>query len=245
MRGAPVEVRIVVGALRRRLLMDRSAQTTTFDVTHELVARVRLGDDAAFEQLVRTAFPPLWRFAVGLTGSGETAKDIVQDVLCRVWQLGADWRPAGSARSYLYASVRNKAIDLRNRIALEEQFHERAMRDAAANGAVVPAPDAKFDGDDRAAAMWREVAALSERQRSALRLRFEEQLTVVEVARVLGMTPKVAENILCRAIQQLRKRLGVGPAASLESGGPSAIVADPADEALDRADTGKSVPRTA
>jgi RNA polymerase sigma factor (sigma-70 family) len=132
----------------------------------------------------------------------------VQDVLCRVWQLGAEWRPTGSARSYLYASVRNAAITLHRRALREEQFEHDTAEDAV-TPRHAPAPDEQFDTDDRAIAMWREIATLSERQRSALRLRFEEGLTVVEIAQVLGVTAKVADNILYRTLQRLRQRLGV------------------------------------
>jgi RNA polymerase sigma-70 factor (ECF subfamily) len=203
---------------------------TAFELSDELVARVRLGDDAAFERFVRVAFTPLWAFAVGFTQCGEEADDIVQDVLCRVWRMGADWNPRGSARSYLYASVRNAAITARNRRALEARAHERTMEDEGSERTMAPPPDAPFDGDERTTAVRREVAALSERQRSALRLRYEQQMTVPEVAQVLGVTVKAAENVLSRAIQALRRRLGAAsPDPALRSAPLAAVPESPGD----------------
>jgi RNA polymerase sigma-70 factor, ECF subfamily len=205
-----------------------STRRASFEISDELVARVRLGDDAAFERLVKIAFTPLWAFAVGFAESGEEAEDIVQDVLCRVWRMGVDWNPTGSARSYLYASVRNAAITARNRRALEARVHERTVLDGGPERTTVRGPDVMSEGDERAAAVWREVATLSERQRSALRLRYEEQLTVPEVAQVLGITVKAAEHFLSRTIQSLRKRLGaVPPDLALRSAAaPVAVVVE-------------------
>jgi RNA polymerase sigma factor (sigma-70 family) len=201
----------------------------SFEVPDELVARVRLGDDAAFERLVRVAFTPLWTFAVGFTESGEAAEDIVQEVLCRLWRMGVDWHPTGSARSYLYASVRNAAITARNRQALEARIHDQTVRDGGPERTIVRGPDIMFDGDERAESVWREVATLSERQRSALLLRYEEQLTVPEVAQVLGITLKAAEHLLSRTIQTLRKRLGAAPPDLARRQAPAsvAVVAEP------------------
>jgi RNA polymerase sigma-70 factor (ECF subfamily) len=206
---------------------DEPAKPVSFEVPDELVSRVRLGDKAAFERLVRSAFRPLWLFALGFTDSDEEAEDIVQDVFCRIWRMGVDWHPTGSARSYLYASVRNTAITVRNRKASEARIHERTVQEGGPERTMVPGPDAHFDGDDRAIEVWRAVAALSERRRSALRLRYEQELTVAEVGEALGITAKAAENILGRAIKELRKQVGAAPSDFVRSAAPVVLVAQP------------------
>jgi RNA polymerase sigma-70 factor (ECF subfamily) len=170
-----------------------------------LVERIRAGDDAAFEDVVRTYFTPLVRFGATFLGAYEAAEDLVQEVLCRVWQQGAAWQPQGSIRAYLFAAVRNRALNALEHRAVEERF-EVETRDARAADADAPhAASAESARDDDAAhALRRAVQRLSARQRDALRLRYEDRLTVPEVAGVLGVSVKAAEKVLARAVHTLR-----------------------------------------
>ena len=143
----------------------------------------------------------------------EVAQDVVQDVLCRVWQLGAAWHPQGSARSYLYASVRNAVLNRRKHEVIAARFEDEALRTAAHGGAVEsPSAERMVEARERTDALRRQIDALPERQRAALALRYEEQLTVPEVAATLGITVKAAENLLARTVKALRARVGDEPA---------------------------------
>jgi RNA polymerase sigma-70 factor (ECF subfamily) len=170
-----------------------------------LVERIRAGDDAAFEHVVRTYFTPLVRFGTTFLGAYDAAEDLAQEVLCRVWQQGAAWQPQGSIRAYLFAAVRNRALNALEHRAVEERF-EVETRDAVADaeGRHAVSAESARDDDDAAVALRRAVRGLNARQRDALRLRYEERLTVPEVARVLGVSVKAAENVLARAVHALR-----------------------------------------
>lgn len=88
-------------------------ERTLIDIPPSLVARIRQKDEAAFEEMLSIAYVPLLRVSQAFLRSPDDVKDVVQDVLVKVWSLGDNWNPTGSPIAYLLASVRNQAIKVR------------------------------------------------------------------------------------------------------------------------------------
>ena len=177
------------------------------------IAGIQHGDVAAFEAVVRTYGPPLTRFATGLLGGRDAADDVVQDVLWRVWDGRAAWRPTVSLSAYLYAAVRNRALNALERDRVRAR-HGDATRDAAAHDPALyaaPSPaeitEAAADASDRTALVRRAFAALTERQQTAVRLRYEDGLSFADVAASLGVSVSAAEQLVARAIRVLRSEI--------------------------------------
>ncbi len=177
-----------------------------------LVARVRAGDVAAFEALVRTYAQPLAAFAWRYVGSVDGAMDIAQDVFARVWQQRGALVVTGSVRAYLYAAARNRALNVVKRARVEARW-----RVAVAEGRA-PAPAAPARADESlaraelAAAVRAAIDALPPRTREVVRLRWQEQLLPAEIARITGVSVSTVGNQLTRAARRLRAVLaGVWP----------------------------------
>lgn len=64
-----------------------------------------------------------------------------------------------------------------------------------------PADDGLVDDD-----LWRRVAALPERQRTAVALRYVVDLDHAAVARALGTTPAATRRLVSDALATLRRR---------------------------------------
>ena len=73
----------------------------------QLVARVRAGDETAFEHIFRQHHEALWRFAYHQVGCDETAREIVQDVFFALWRRHAEWEVTSSIGGWLYGAVRH------------------------------------------------------------------------------------------------------------------------------------------
>ena len=63
------------------------AATTSFaiDVPDALLARVRAGDRAAFEQLYRWFERPVYTLAVRMLGDRDQAQDVLQDTMLKAY----------------------------------------------------------------------------------------------------------------------------------------------------------------
>jgi RNA polymerase sigma-70 factor (ECF subfamily) len=177
----------------------------------EWIEGIRRGDVSAFEAMVRAYGPRLARFAVGLLGSREDAEDIAQDVLWRVWEGRGAWRPTVSLRAYLFTAVRNRALNLLQRDRIRARYYQEATQQAAAHDSelyTIPSPAAVLEEEEErialAAALRQAFAGLTERQQSAVRLRYEHGLTFPEVAAALAVSLSAAEKIVARALRALR-----------------------------------------
>jgi len=169
----------------------------------DYITGVQHGDVVAFTALVRAHIDPLTRFAYGFTGTEEAAHDIVQDVFARIWELRTDWSPQGSIAAYLFASIRHRALNW-----IKANSANQRMRDAfLASMEQIRELDDPYNDVALTAAVHREVLRLTDRQREALRLRYEQGLTVPGVAEVLGIEVRPTEKLIARALGLLRSRL--------------------------------------
>jgi RNA polymerase sigma factor (sigma-70 family) len=91
----------------------------------------------------------------------------------------------------------NRRRSLLRRAGVEARFLARARAE------VVPPP-----GDEEAMVLWQAVQALPPRQRAVLVLRFHEDLTEAEVARLLGLPLGTVKSLAHRGLARLRERLG-------------------------------------
>ena len=185
-----------------------------------LVARVRVGDESACEALYLEYHERLWKFAYGYVRSRDVAEEIVQEVFLSLWRDRREWDVRSNARAWLYAAVRNHALNhIRHERVVARLTTPRARADVAVGLRVEPADaeggwplamgappaDAQLAVEERELddVVARAVAALPERRRVAMTLRWKHDLSAAEIARVLSTTPESVRVLLTRARQDL------------------------------------------
>jgi RNA polymerase sigma-70 factor (ECF subfamily) len=111
-------------------------------------------------------------------------------------------------RGYLFAALRNRALNLRRRGGRERAWAARETTAEVRDLHPTPAaPDAQLETDELHARVARALDALPERCRLAMRLRWREQLSYAEIAAALGISIKGVESQLARGLHALRTRL--------------------------------------
>lgn len=187
----------------------------------ELALRIRAGDESACEALYRAYRTPLWRFAYSYVRSPEVAEELVQEVFLALWRSRAEAGTRGSIRTWLYAGVRNQALNHLRHERIVARLDERAER-VSENGndtsgaertiaMGAPAPDAHstIEASEIDDAVMRAIAALSERRRVAMTLRWKHDMPASEIAKVLDTTPESVRVLLTRARQDLSALLAI------------------------------------
>jgi RNA polymerase sigma-70 factor, ECF subfamily len=185
----------VIVAARDRALAEHICSADTFAADH------------AFSQLMQAYADRLIRFAYGFVKSRDAAEDLVQDVFVRVWERRATIRPDESLRAYLFTSVRRAALDLLKRRMVEARYATGSMHDLPAWNR--PTIEERLDAQAIARAVSGALARLPERRRTALHLRYEEQLPFAVVAEVMGLSEKSVKHLVTRAVEELRGYLGL------------------------------------
>ena len=185
----------------------------------ELVLRIRAGDESACEALYRAYRGPLWRFAYSYVRSPEVSEELVQEVFLALWRNRSEAGGHGSLRTWLYAAIRNQALNhLRHeRIVTRLDARAKGTTGNETSGAEstiamgAPAPDAHsaMEATELDERVTRAITALPERRRVAMMLRWKHDMPPVEIARVLNTTPESVRVLLTRARQDLAALLGL------------------------------------
>lgn len=178
------------------------AQSPVVD-DRELLARIRRGDEGAFDALFRQYYGPLVALAESLLRRRAEAEEIVQDVMLELWRRRETLVIEETWRAYLFRAARNRALN--------ELRHEKVAQLAEplvrGEDSVGPAAHAQVVAAELDDAIVRAVAALPGPVRETFELSRKNGLTYGEIAGVLGISVKTVEARMGRALKDLRERL--------------------------------------
>lgn len=186
---------------------DAHDDTTRSDES-ALIARVRAGDAEAFTAVVRAHAKPMARFAYAFVQSWDTADDVVQTVLVQLWEGRASLDPALSLQAYLYRLVRNRALNEQKFLAIRARHRTQVQASIVTDPSSVTVVSPEGQVLDRAT-LATVIRRLPQQRRLALELRYTDQLSFQEIGEVLGISTDAAKKLVIRALQDLRKFLGV------------------------------------
>lgn len=154
---------------------------------------------------IEALIPRLRRFARALTGSRESADDLVQDTLERAWAKRALWQAGTNLRAWLFAVMHGVFVNGARRRrpsesleAIDGTISERADDSASAETAI-------------AVSELREaLQRLPDEQRQVVLLVGLEQFTYAEAAGVLDVPIGTVMSRLARGRERLRQLLEEG-----------------------------------
>jgi RNA polymerase sigma-70 factor (ECF subfamily) len=170
---------------------------------HELLALVQDGNGHAFAVLVERHNERFYRLAYRYLQSKEAAEDVVQDAFVKLWENPALWQPARNSKftTWFYRIVVNLCLDVRKKKKPETLENDAFIADERE-----PVDEAMMRAQEQKM-LEREIAALPERQRMALSLCFDEELTNQEAAEVMGLNLKALQSLIMRAKTTLKERM--------------------------------------
>jgi RNA polymerase sigma-70 factor (ECF subfamily) len=174
----------------------------------DILIRLRAREESAYKELVDCLGPALVNFAAQKLHSVDTAQDIVQEVLYRIWQQGEHFSPRGTVVTYLWAAVRNRVLNVLKHERIVRRSHSVFAEDAARAEELSreASADAKIESEEDLRRLRRALATLTEHQRTAFFLRYDQELTIPEIASVLGISPKGVERLMTRVRQIVREQ---------------------------------------
>lgn len=177
----------------------------------DLVIAYQAGDDEAFAELVREYRPQLLGHARRRLGCPEAAEDAVQEALVRALRAMPRFNGNYRVGPWLHRILSNVCSDEGNRRRREGEKTERyAANDQALNPPSSIEGELGFDIDDTE--LLNAIDNLSEQYREALMLRFVDELSYEEVARVSGVSEENARARVSRARNAVRAALKLAAA---------------------------------
>ncbi|MBI5863231.1 MAG: sigma-70 family RNA polymerase sigma factor [Planctomycetes bacterium] len=147
---------------------------------------------------------PLLRYALGLTGDLEAARDAVQDTFVRALQQDLASRD-GQIGPWLFAVCRNRALDIRRK----ERFVTRTIAiPLDAGPAHSEQPGAAVEAADDSQRLLAALERLPAIQQEVVRLKFQAGLRYKEIAEVTGLSVTNVGFLLHTALRKLRDLCG-------------------------------------
>jgi len=196
-------------------LEGQISPTSAIDET-TLIRAAQQGDEAAFEQLVRSYDRAVLRLALNLLRSPEDARDVYQEAFLRVYRNLGSFRLDSSFQTWLYRIVTNLCLDhLRRRKVRREEpavaeagdgtvDHMQNVREERADGD----PQRRLLSKELGARIRQVLSGLTARERTVFELRHYQGLRLRDIGETLGTSEEAAKNCLFRVTQKMRVALG-------------------------------------
>ena len=168
-----------------------------------MALRCQSGEPGAFEDLIAVMERPLLYYAVSLTGNQDSGLDVLQDVWIRVFRGIRKLKDPGSLRSWLYSITHGIAVD---------RIRKNSSRERAETGQLEDHEEAEepsFAVED-AAAIHQALSEIDLKYREVLVLHFLEDLSVAEIAAVVGWPEGTVKSRMHYAKRAMKEILSGG-----------------------------------
>lgn len=177
-----------------------------------LMLRVKRDDRGAFDELCQRVRGPLLARLYRLVGHWDTAEDLAQETLLRVYRSRARYRPTARFATFLGRIARNLASSELRRRQRRRWLGESRLRACESLAAELEDPrcppgHAELERQERRDILRRAIDSLSRRQRAAVLLFHYECLSYEEIAGVLGTSALATKSLLVRSRATLRHKL--------------------------------------
>lgn len=157
--------------------------------------------DGIFEELVSSRYNALLRCAYLLSGDRESARDLVQGALTKVYAKRLGLREPAAMEQYVRRCIVTTHISAWRQHRGREISYETPPEDGREHTDHAGGVDTSLD-------VWRALRALPRRQRTAIVLRYFEDLPIAEVARLMGCTEASVKTHTSRGLARLRADIG-------------------------------------
>jgi|GEM_PF-62858 len=204
--AAPDAARARAGS---RSLEDEEALAT------KLMGRVKAGDGAAFDDLVRLVRRRAFHVANGLVGSRDDALELCQDAFLKVFRARETYREKEPFMPWFHRILRNTCFSfLRKARRLKPLSLDASDPDDSRGGweieADLPAVSAGLEAEELGDRFRTAFERLSARDREILTLRHFDELAYRDIARVLEIPEGTVMSRLFHARRRLKDALGSG-----------------------------------
>jgi RNA polymerase sigma-70 factor, ECF subfamily len=180
----------------------------------EIMLRVKVGDDSAFDFLVQKFRRSMIGFMYRMARNQSVAEELAQEVFLRVYRSRQSYAAEAKFSTWLYRIATNLALnhlrDTKNEraevsVSLDEPDGESGRSvDVADSHCTI---EEELLRRERMLQIRKHVEALPERQRMAVLMHKYQEMDYREISNVLKMSESATKSLLFRAYETLREKL--------------------------------------
>ena len=181
----------------------------------QLWTDLKAGDEKAFSMLFERHYEQLVRYGNSFSNDSDKIQDCVQDVFADIWLYKNNLGETTNVKAYLLSSVRKRISRLQER---DRIFNKITSTDVV-NFLFDFSIEHQLINDevtaDKVYQLNKLINLLPSRQKEALYLRYNQGLSVEQIAELMDVNYQSANNLLHRAVLNLRKDWNVSLALLL------------------------------
>ncbi len=186
--------------------------------------RLLAGDEAAYDELFRVHAQKVYRFALARVRNPSIAEDMVQGSLAKAIPKLAEFRGEASLLTWLCSFCRFEILAYRRKertrgveVELPDDLPEVARALEMVSASQVDTPDAHLMKKELTYLVRTLLDRLPDRYGDVLEWKYQEDMSVVEIAERLEVTRIAAQSMLARARQSFRDGLSELAAANQDA----------------------------
>lgn len=190
-------------------------------IIKQLQTQLEKSNQKAFEDLYRLFFPRLYNFCMLYVHKKETAEEIVNDVIVKIWEKRETICTIENLETYLFVAVRNLSLNY-----LQKYSHLHIAIEPESGLAEVinlNSPEKELEWKEIRFKLNMAIEQMPDQQRTVFKLIKEEGFKYKQVAEILGLSPRTVETQLFRAIKKLGAVVNIfidKPASKKNNKGP-------------------------
>lgn len=168
-----------------------------------LLAQVAKGDDDALTRLFNNYKDRLFSFLMGLTHSRQDAEDGVQEVFTSIINNRKNLLGVTNFEAYMVRSGMNYFINTlkkNSRTELNELVDELIIKD-------LTSPEDRINLKELREFLAKCILELPDQQRTAFSLSRDSNLSIVDIAKEMNLSPSTVKEHISKALKTLRKKI--------------------------------------
>ena len=185
-------------------MKNQILKNKTYD-DQKLWNKLATGDEKSFSLLFEKYYGDLINYGNSFSSFGEKVQDCVQDVFADVWLYRESLNEPNVVKAYLLSSVRNRIARLYERDHIFKKITTTDSIEFLFDFSVEHELIADEATAERVLHLNKLLNDLPPRQKEALFLRYNQGLSVEQVAEMLDVNYQSASNLLHRGLLTLRK----------------------------------------
>ncbi|EIA08222.1 RNA polymerase sigma factor [Flavobacterium frigoris] len=170
-----------------------------------LWSRLRTGDEKAFSVLFTKYYEHLVRYGNSFSNHAEKVQDCIQDVFADLWLYKHSLSDNANVKAYLLSSVRKRIARLQERDHIFSKITSTDSIEFLFDFSIEHKLIIDESTADKVNQLNILINFLPSRQKEALYLRYHQGLSVEQIADMLDVNYQSANNLLHRALLNLRK----------------------------------------
>lgn len=170
----------------------------------ELWKKCYEGDKFAFAEIAEHYYSSLYHYGTRFTADRDLIKDCIQDLFLEIWEKRESLIHILDIKPYLFQSLRNNLIRKVRRQSVFSDITEKEDETVGDSSPELHWILAETDNLTKER-LRQTIELLPKRQREALYLKYYENLSYEEIAKIMGLHRQAVANYLQYGIQKLRE----------------------------------------